>query len=155
MSLRALWDQRAPGERRVLALGAAAAALLLFIAFAWLPLERARARLEQEAPRLRASVAALERDAAEAKRLRALPPVSTQALAPLGGLATTAALPAGTHLTVVDPRHVRLAADDAAFNALVEWLYGTAPAQGLHVESARLEALPVAGRVRADITLAR
>ncbi|HEX6632488.1 MAG TPA: type II secretion system protein GspM [Usitatibacter sp.] len=155
MSARQFWEQRAPGERRVLAIGAAAAALLLFIAFAWLPLERTRARLEQEVPRLRANVAALERDAAEAKRLRAMPPVATQALAPLAGLASTAPLPSGTHLTVVDPRHVRLAADDAAFNALVEWLYGTAPAQGLHVESARVEALPVAGRVRADITLAR
>jgi general secretion pathway protein M len=155
MSVRELWDRRASGERRVLAIGAGAAALLLFVAFAWLPLERTRARLEREVPRLRAGVAALERDAAEAKRLRAMPPVSAQALAPLAGLASTAALPSGTHLTLVDPRHVRLAADDAAFTALVEWLYGSAPAQGLHVESARLEALPVAGRVRADITLAR
>jgi type II secretory pathway component PulM len=140
----------------MLAIGAGAAALLLFIAFAWLPLERARARLEREVPELRATVAALDRDAAEVGRLRSMPPVAKDAGAPLAALASgSIPVPPGTRLTLVDPGHVRLAGEDASFGALLEWLSATAPAQGLHVEAARIEALAAPGRVRADLTLSR
>lgn len=155
MNARELWRQRSAGERRTLAIGAGAIALLLFIAFAWIPLERSRARLEREVPQLRAAVAALQRDADEVKRLRAMPAASHADAAPLSTLAAGTGVPPGARLSVLDARRVNLAANDMAFTALVEWLANAAPAQGLRVESAHLEALAMPGRVRADITLAR
>lgn len=155
MTPREIWRQRSAGERRTLGVGAGAIALLLFIAFAWIPLERQRARLEGELPRLRAAVATLERDADEVRRLRAMPAASHEDAAPLSALAASAGVPAGTRLTVLDARRVKLSGDDTAFTALIEWLARAAPAQGLRVESARLEALASPGRVRADVTLAR
>ena len=149
------WRARSEGERRTLAAGGAAIALLLFIAFAWIPLERARARLEREVPGLRAGVAALARDAQEARRLRAMPAVTHEGAAPLSALAASVPVPAGSRLAPLDAHRVRLAAEDASFTALVQWLATTAPAQGLRVESARIEALAAPGRVRAEVTLAR
>jgi type II secretory pathway component PulM len=58
-------------------------------------------------------------------------------------------------LSVPDDKHVRLAGDDIAFGALLDWLATAQAAHGLRVESARIEALPTAGRVRAQLTLAR
>jgi general secretion pathway protein M len=156
MTAREFWQRRSATERRTLAIGALAAAALLFVAFAWLPLERARARLEREVPELRATVAALDRDAAEVKRLRAMPPAAKDAGAPLAALAAgSVPVPPWTRLTLVDPRHVRLAGEDASFGALLEWLSVAAPAQGLQVQAARIEALAAPGRVRLDLTLSR
>ena len=53
------------------------------MALVWLPLERRRARLGADLPALRASIAALERDAAEVKRLRATPSAIPPNPAPL------------------------------------------------------------------------
>ena len=52
------WRSRPPRERTILAAGATVVAAMLFIALAWLPLERARTRLEREVPELRAGIAA-------------------------------------------------------------------------------------------------
>jgi len=154
--LAAAWSRRSAGERRMLAAAAAAAAVLLFAAFVWLPLERARARLEREVPGLRADVAALEGDAQEVRRLRSMPPTAAAAAhRPLAALAAGAlAVPPGARLTLADERHLRLAAGDVDFAKLVEWLASTQASEGLRVESARVEALATRGRVRADITLA-
>jgi len=156
MSAADLWRSRSQGERRVLAWGAAIVAALLVLALVWLPLERSRARLEREVPELRATLASLERDAQEVRRLRSMPPLQQSAATPLSALASgSVAVPAGARLTALDERHLRLVAADASFSALVEWLSSVAPAQGLRVERARLEALATPGRVRADIALAR
>jgi len=58
-------------------------------------------------------------------------------------------------VTVLDPKTVQVAASDVAFGALLEWLAGLQATQGLRVESARIEALPIAGRVRAELRLTR
>jgi type II secretory pathway component PulM len=156
MTIREAWERRSARERSVLAAGAIAVAVLLFVALAWIPLERTRARLEREVPEWRASVAALQRDADEVRRLRAMPPVATGASQPLASLAAGGlAAPPGARLTLADDRRLKLAGDDVGFAALIEWLSATAAAQGLRVESARLEARPEPGRVRAEITLAR
>jgi len=73
MNLAATWSRRSPNERRVLAAGALLVAAVLVLTLAWLPLERARTRLANDLPRLRAATAALQRDADEVKRLRAMP----------------------------------------------------------------------------------
>lgn len=148
--------QRSPRERTILYALAAIVAIAMVAAFAWLPLDRARTRLAAQLPQLRASIATLERDADEAKRLRAMPPITPNASAPLGDLATGAGKPpAGAQVTVLDARTVAVSASDVAFGSLLEWLVSVQGSQGLRVESARIEALPVAGRVRGELRLSR
>lgn len=149
------WAQRSPRERAVLGWGAAALAALLFVALAWIPLERERARLEHEVPQWRGTVAALQREADEVRRLRSMPRAAASS-APLAALAGGGlAVPPGTRLTLVDERRLKLAGDDVGFTQLLDWLASTQAAQGLRVESAHVEALAASGRVRAEITLAR
>ena len=66
------WMDRRPAERVLLIAIAMIAVLALIVAFIWLPLERARARLVGELPELRASAATLKRQAGEAKHLRSM-----------------------------------------------------------------------------------
>jgi len=156
MRLPAAWTRRNERERRLLAAGAGLAALLLFLAFVAIPLERVRTRLAREVPELRAAVESQQKDAGEARRLRALPPAGTGPAASLAAIAAgSLAPPPGARLVLADARHVKLTGEDMAFGALVEWLATSAAAQGLRVERARLEALGTAGRVRADLTLGR
>ena len=154
-SLRESYQRRTPGERRTIALvGAIAAAAIL--ATLWLQLERSRERLARELPALRASIATLEASAAEVKRLRSLPPATASAPnSPLASLATNAGGVAGAQITVLDERRVRFAGDDVAFQALIEWLGNARATHGMRVESARLQSLPAAGRVRAELVLTK
>jgi general secretion pathway protein M len=131
---------------------------MLVVALVWLPLERARVRLNAELPQLRASTAALRRDAGEVRRLKAMPatvPANPSPLAPLIGANAWARELPGVQLTVPDEKHVRITAADVSFTALLDWLATARAAHGLRVESARIEALPLPGRVRAELTLAR
>jgi type II secretory pathway component PulM len=152
------WRARPERERSFLAAGALVVGVMLYVALVWLPLERARVRLEADLPALRASIAALERDAAEVKRLRATPSAIPQNRMPLASLMSANAwarqLP-GVQVTVPDERHVKLAGDDIPFTALLDWLVTAQAAHGLRVESARIDARPETGRVRADLTLVR
>ena len=77
------WRARPERERSFLAAGALVVGVMLYVALVWLPLERMRGRLEADLPALRASIAALERDAAEVKRLRATPSSIPQNRMPL------------------------------------------------------------------------
>ena len=149
------WQARGEGERRVATIVASLAALALLVALVWLPLERSRARLAAELPRLRASIGALERDADEVKRLRALPAAVPGTSAPLASLATNSGGLAGAQMTVIDARRVRLVGADVGFGPLLEWLRNAQLTHGMRVESARIDALPAPGRVRAELVLAR
>jgi len=150
MNALALWRSRSARERRLLAWGGALAAALLFIALAWIPLARTHARLEREMPAVRASLDALQHQADEVRRLRAVPAVATTPAGP----GATPRLP-GAQVTTPAPGRLRIVASDVAFGALLDWLTAVEAAQGLRVESARIEALPAAGRVRAELTLER
>jgi type II secretory pathway component PulM len=153
-ALARAWRVRSDGERRAIALLAGAAALVLLVAFAWLPLERARARDAAALPALRASLAAMERDALEVKRLKAMPARSGAVASSLPALAASNPV-TGSQLAAIDDKRMRLTATDVGYGALVEGLAAMAASHGLHAVSARIEALPTAGRVSADITLAR
>lgn len=155
MNIVQAWQARGAGERRVATIVAALAALALLVAFVWLPLERSRTRLAAELPKLRASLAGLQRDADEVKRLRALPVAAPAASAPLASLATNGGGLAGAQMTVIDARRVRLVGADVGFGALLEWLRNAQLTHGMRVESARIDALPAPGRVRAELVLAR
>ena len=147
-----------PRERSIVGAGAAVAGVMLVVALVWLPLERVRVRLAHELPLLRASVEALQRDAEEVKRVRALPATMPGNPPPLAGVIASNAwgreLP-GVQLSVPDDKHVRLVGDDIAFGALLDWLTTAQAAHGLRVEKARIEAGAMVGRVRADLTLTR
>lgn len=154
MNVRDLWQQRSPSERRIVAAAGTIVVGLLLIALVWLPLERARSRLSAELPELRQSLASLQRDADEVKRLRSMPVAAAAASGPLSGLASATPLP-GARIALVDDKRVRITAPDVAFNALLDWLAAVRATHGLRVESARLEGLAQNGRVRAEITLSR
>jgi type II secretory pathway component PulM len=147
-----------PRERSLATGGGVVIGVMLLAALVWLPLERLRVRLAHELPVLRASVEALQHDAEEVKRLRALPATMPANPAPLAPLIAANAwgreLP-GVQLSVPDEKHVRLVGEDIAFGALLDWLTTAQAAHGLRVESARIEATAMTGRVRADLTLAR
>jgi general secretion pathway protein M len=153
--MKAFWESRTPGERRLLAGLAMLVALALFVALVALPVERARARLARELPQARASIAALQRDAAEVAKLRAMPAAAPAASSPLASLSTNAGGLAGAQVAVIDERRVRVTGADVGFAALLEWLGNARATHGMRVESARVEALPAAGRVRLELILAR
>jgi len=150
----AWWSERTPRERRVLRAIAALLAGLVAL-FVWVDSERTRARLNAELPRLRASIAALERDAAEVQRLRALPVAPTGAPSPLATLATNGGGLQGAQIAILDERRVKVTGGDVGFGLLLEWLRNAQATHGMRVESARLDALPTTGRVRAELLLTR
>jgi len=158
MSLANLWYSRPLRERSALTAGLVILGFMLLVALVWVPLERTRTRLNAELPALRASVVALQRDADEVKRLRAMPatiPANPAPLAPLIAANAWARQLPGVQLSVPDEKHVRISGADIGFSALLEWLATAQAAHGLRVESARIEALAAPGRVRAELTLAR
>lgn len=150
MNLAQAWGHRNAAERQRILLLGAFVALVLFVTFAWLPLERMRSRLGAELPRLRASVGELEREAQEVKRLRGLP------VAASSGAATPGSLPAlpGAQAAATAPNRYRVTASDVEAGALLEWLAVASARQGLAVQSAHLERLPAAGHWRGELTLA-
>lgn len=140
-------------ERNVIAwgVGILLAALALVL---WVDAERSRQRLAAELPRLRASIAALERAADEVGRIKAMAAVQAAPASPLVTLATNSGGLPGASITVLDERRVRLTGE-VAFGALLEWLRNAQATHGMKVDSARLDALGPPGRVRADLTLSR
>ena len=147
------WDTRSERERRAIGWGVGLAVLALALVL-WLEAERSRARLGAELPRLRASIAALERDAAEVQRIRSVPPIQPAAQSPLVTLATNSGGLPGASITLLDERRVKVTGE-IAFGALLEWLRNSQATHGMKVESARIEALASPGRVRAELTLSR
>ncbi len=157
MRAPAFWRARSERERTILGWAGAGVAFLLVVAFAWLPLERERTRIAAALPALRASVATMRAEAAEVKSLREMPARGAGTAAPVATLVASGALAQGlpgARFTALDARRIRVAADDASWTRLVEWIAAAGPAHGLSVEEATVEALPAAGRVRADLVLA-
>ena len=152
-ALRSWWESRSQRDRGVLRIGAALLALALG-AVVWIEAERSRSRLDAELPRLRASIAALERDAAEVQRLRASAGAQPAAPSPLATLATNGGGLPGAQVAVLDERRVQVTGADVPFGRLLEWLRNAQATHGMRVESARLDTL-APGRVRAELLLTR
>lgn len=106
--LRVQWDGLQPRQRIVFAAGAAVLAVAVLIAFVWLPLERYRASLQKRVPELRASLAAMERDAEEVKRMRALPATLSAPSPRALDAAQLRSAFAGAQVTALDGNRFRL-----------------------------------------------
>jgi general secretion pathway protein M len=157
-ALAANWNSRSDAERSRIAAIAALVALLLLVALVWLPLQRESARLDAELPAMRAATATMKRQAELVATLRAAPPRNTAAAQPLASLAGSGALAQalpGAQVTALDERRVRVLANDLAWGTLLEWIANAKAQHGLDVTRARVEALAMAGRVKADLTLER
>ena len=61
----------------------------------------------------------------------------------------------GAQVVPIDDKRVRIAASDVAYGALLEAIASAQGAYGMRVDSARIDALPGAGRVRAELVLTR
>ena len=86
--------------------------------------------------------------------LGALPTAQAGTQSPLATLATNGGGLPGAQVSAVDDRRVKVTGE-VAFGALLEWLRNAQATHGMRVENARLEALPMQGRVRADLLLSR
>lgn len=127
--IRAWWQALAGNERRMLAFGGLAAALLLGWALLWHPLARRQAELRQEVDNQRRDLAYVRLGAAEVAQLRML---GTRSRGDREGksllaLADATARAAGLEgaLKRVEPvgaRSVRVSFEAVNFDALVQWI---------------------------------
>ena len=155
-AIAAQWRSRSESERKRWGAIAAVVAIVLLVALVWLPMKREAARLETELPDMRAATATMQRQAAQVAILLAAPPRGAAAAQALASVATALApsLP-GAQVAALDERRLRVAASDVAWGSLLEWIANAKAQHGLDVTVARVEALAVPGRVKADLTLER
>ena len=151
------WRGLAARERAVLALGGVVAALLLFYALLWAPLQRDLERLRAGVPKTYEQLQWMRAQATRIKQLR-----STAATAvPRGGLLSfveQSAQSYNIHQSIkrVEPdgaNSVRLAIDGVEFNSLLQWLVNLQNQGGVRIENASVEPLPTAGIVNARLLL--
>ena len=156
-ALRRLWQSRAPRERMVIAVLAAVLGAALYL---WLlhSADQARGRLRASVATLRTQAALLEQQAAEYRRLQAMPaPAASptdlrtlvQARADAAGLSG-----ALTRIDAPDADRVRLTFGAMSFADWLRWVAGL-QAQHLRLEAARIEALAAPGLVSITAILAR
>jgi general secretion pathway protein M len=139
---REWWQARAPRERRVLGLGAAALAVAALWAYVWLPIQSERARLAATAPALRVQAAETVRESAEVERLRA----AARSRGTVPQAAIDDALKAAgfgeayAGLASLGEGRVQVNLRTVPFDELVRTLAALAERHGVAVESAALRA---------------
>lgn len=158
--IAAWWQGLAPNERRLLALGAPLALLLLGWALLWHPLAQKRAELTQDVENRRRDLAYVERGAAEVARQRA---AGTHSRADRAGrsllaLADATARAGGLEgaLKRVEPagaRSVRVSFETANFDALARWLETLAQGYGIEASDLSADRADGIGLVNARVTL--
>ncbi|MCS6785853.1 MAG: type II secretion system protein M [Thiobacillaceae bacterium] len=154
-TLRALWQARAPRERRLILLGAALLLPVALYLYLWQPLMRAHARLEREVAHLGQELERLRAGAQELQRLRAQPGVT--APADWAAAAREAALRLGLEARIAEWRRagdgqlqVRLEAVPSA--AWAAWL-GELARAGVRVQRCELAHDGAAEAVRVRLVL--
>ncbi|MBS0387902.1 MAG: type II secretion system protein M [Proteobacteria bacterium] len=153
-AIRAWFNSLAVREQRVVALGAAAALLLLLFG-AWLPVERRVARLEQQVQTRRADLAWLQSIGPQLEELRARPAggggeslvVLADRVAHETGIARSLNTQAGTDGTL----SVRL--EQVGFDSLLNWAGELVLRHGVRVVSANIDSGASSGLVSATIVL--
>lgn len=154
--MNAFWASRSPRDRRLLAIAGVGVVAIVLVAFAWLPLERKRKSLAESVPAQALLLAGMEQQAAEVSRIRSMPAVTPAAATPTATAATALAtrLP-GAQAAALDDKRIRLTGADLPYGGVLEAIAAAQSGYGMRVDSARIEALPAPGRVRAEIVLAR
>lgn len=149
------WRRIGARERRLIGIGLAVLLPATLYLYVWQPLTAERAALTRTNERLRVELAGLRADAAEAERLRSLGAIGA------GGSPRAAAESAASRFRLDGRMRVEAAPGSAGitvnfenvpFDAWLRWV-GELAAQGVNVAASRVEALPVAGQVRASATL--
>lgn len=155
--LRKAWQSRAPRQRVVIA---TLAVLLAAASYWWLVQSggQAHARLQTNVATLRGQAAALEQQAAELERLRAVAPAPTsrtdllalvQAQVDAGGLAH-----ALLKIDAPDANQVVLAFGPVEFASWLGWV-NSLKSQQVRLAACRIEAMPAPGMVSVTATLLR
>jgi general secretion pathway protein M len=146
------WQGRDARERALIATGAAALALALLWAYAWVPLAADRARLVAELPKMRAQAQQLALEAAEVDRLRAA--TRARGAAPASQAAIEQTLTgAGLRVATValaDGGRVQVNLGVVPFDALVRAIAQLAEQHGLAVETVALKAAGEPGKLRVE-----
>lgn len=158
--MRAWFESRNESEKRLLVLGTLVVVGALYFLLLVDPMRQANARLATRLGAAQELEAHLTTLADEMKSLgggarhrATLPPGAS-----LLNVVTTSAHAAGVQehtkkMAPVGANALSLYLDDMPFAELAAWLVNLDEQQGIEVERATIEALPVAGTVRADLTL--
>lgn len=156
--LRAWWAGLAERERRVLAGGGIALALIVLYTAVWEPLAAGHQRRELDLQAARALAVQLEDLAAVAGRgsPRAVQGAGQSLLAIVDqSRKATAITKPPTRLQPEGDNTVRIVLDDVPFDALVRWLGDLQTRYGVRVETADIERESGPGLVSARLTLVR
>ena len=158
--MRAWLENRTRSEQILLACGALTVLAALYFLLLIDPLTQANARLATRVGAARELEQHLQQLAQEVKtlgggaQLRATLPAGASLLA----VVTTSAHGAGVQqhtkkMAPVGANAIALYLDEMPYTELAGWLVSLDEQQGVEVERATIEALPVTGTVRADLTL--
>ncbi|MCC6710004.1 MAG: type II secretion system protein M [Gammaproteobacteria bacterium] len=159
--MRAWFESRNESEKRLLTLAALVVAGALYFLLVIDPMSQANARLATRLSAAQELQAHLSKLADEMKSLGGAASKQRTTLPPgasLLNVVTTSAHAAGVQqhtkkMAPVGANALSLYLDDMPFNELAQWLVNLDQQQGIEVERATIEALPVIGTVRADLTL--
>lgn len=155
--LRKLWESRAPHERTVAII---LTVVLVAVLYLWLvqSADHARERLTTSVTTLRAQNVHLEQQAAEYRRLRAMPPPSASQT-DLRTLVQAQASAAGLSRALVkidapDANQVQVVFGAVAFADWLAWI-SNLQSQQVRLDTCRIEALSTPGLVSVAATLMR
>jgi type II secretory pathway component PulM len=155
--LRRLWESRAPRERTVIAIVAAALAVALYLVLVQ-SANRARVQLKTNVTMLRTQATRLEQQAIEVERLRAAPPV-TASQADLRALVQSQSGAAGLsralqRIDTPDANQAQVVFGSVAF---ADWLALAASlqTQQVRLDTCRIEAMSTPGLVSVTATFVR
>lgn len=158
--MRAWFDARSASEKILLSLGVVTVAGALYFLLLVDPLSQANTRLATRVGAARDLQTHLTQLAAEVRVLggRAQARVTLPVGASLLSVVTTSAHLAGVQdhtqkMAPVGANALSVYLDDMPYTQLAEWLVKLDEQHGIEVERATIEALPVSGVVRADLTL--
>ena len=147
------WLARAEQERKVLAIGAALAALALVYGLFVAPALAGKAALEKELPQLRTQNAQLRAMALEAGELARQPVVQVTPMTRESLTASLAAVSITPQSVAMTGEFARLQLSGVSFANLVGWLDAQRRENRVGVQESTVTALAVAGQVDASLTL--
>lgn len=158
MEAKELWASRSPRERRMLAVGAACAGLLLLYAALWEPGLAARQRLAAALPTMRAQVEQMRSQQREIASLRRSQPpgaASSNVASLLQAAAARSAIGNSIErIDAVSPQRARISSPAISFDAWLLWIAGLQREFGIRVETCNIGALERPGMVRVEAVLA-